>query len=146
MLRIYLGYNKQLNEVKKKWDEKIKDIESTLKKWEKRDLSLFGRVQVLKTFALSKLVLPATILDLPKNIVKKVNKIFYRFLWRSTEKVKRVKVNQQIEHGGLRMVDIQAFFDSLLANWVNRILDAEPNVHGWVQLPRLFLKPFDIDG
>ena len=74
-----------------------------------------------KTFALSKLVLPATILNLPKNIVKKVNKIFYRFLWRSTEKVKRVKVIQQIEYGGLRMVDIQAFFDSLLANWVNRI-------------------------
>ena len=44
------------------------------------------------------------------------------------------------------MVNIQAFFDSLLANWVNRILDAEPNVHGWVQLPRLFLKPFDNDG
>ena len=60
--------------------------------------------------------------------------------------MKRVKVNQEIEHGGLRMVNIQAFFDSLLANWVNRILDAEPNVHGWVQLPRLFLKPFDIDG
>ena len=26
------------------------------------------------------------------------------------------------------------------------ILDPEPNVHGWVQLPKLFLKPFDIDG
>ena len=44
------------------------------------------------------------------------------------------------------MVSIQAFFDSLLANWVNRILDAEPNEHGWVQLPILFLKLFDIDG
>ena len=44
------------------------------------------------------------------------------------------------------MVDIQAFFDSLLANSVNRSLDAEPNVHGWVQLLRLFVKPFDIDG
>ena len=153
-LGIYLGYNRQINETKN-WDEKIQDIESTLKKWEKRDLTLFGRVQVLKTFALSKLVLPATNLNLPKNIVKKVNKIFYRFLWRSTfyrflwrstEKVKRVKVNQEIEHGGLRIAGIQAFFDSLLANWVNRILDAERNVHGWVQLPRLFLKPFDIDG
>ena len=34
----------------------------------------------------------------------------------------------------------------MFANWVNRILDAEPNVHLWVQLPRLFLKPVDIDG
>ena len=58
--------------------------------------------------------------------------------------MKRVKVNQQIEHGGLRKVNIQAFVDSLLANLVNRILVSEPN--GWVLLPRLFLKPFDIDG
>ena len=92
-LGIYLGYNRQLNETKN-WDEKIQDIKNTLKIWEKRDLTLFGRMQVLKTFALYKLVLPATILNLPKHIVKKVNKIFYRFLWRSTEKVKRVKVNQ----------------------------------------------------
>ena len=51
-----------------------------------------------------------------------------------------------MERGGLRMIDIHAFFDSFLANWENRILDAEPNVHVQVQLPRLFLKPFDIDG
>ena len=100
---------------------------------------------MLKTFALSKLVLPASILDLPKNIVKKINKIFYRFLWRSTEKVKRTKINQQIEHGGLNMTDIKSF-DSLLANWLNRILQVGPNAHGWVQQPRLFLKPFDFDG
>ena len=46
-LGIYLGYNRQLNETKN-WDEKIQDIENTLKKWEKRDLTLFGRVQVLR--------------------------------------------------------------------------------------------------
>ena len=43
---------------------------------EKRETSLFfGRVQVLKTFALSKLILPATILDQPRSIAKIVNKI-----------------------------------------------------------------------
>ena len=44
------------------------------------------------------------------------------------------------------MADIVAFFDSMLTNWVNRILGAEPNVHGRVQLPRFFLKPFDMEG
>ena len=44
------------------------------------------------------------------------------------------------------MINIQAFFNSLAANWTNRILEADPNVHGWVQLSRMFLKSFDFTG
>ena len=47
-LGIYLGYNAHLNEMKN-WLEKIDAIESTLHAWGKRDLTLFGRVQILKT-------------------------------------------------------------------------------------------------
>ena len=39
-LGIYLGYNRQLNDIKN-WYEKLDDIEITLKKWQNRDLSLF---------------------------------------------------------------------------------------------------------
>ena len=49
-LGIYLGYNKQLNGIRN-WYEKLDDIEVILKKWQNRDLSLFGRVQILKIFA-----------------------------------------------------------------------------------------------
>ena len=144
-LGIYLGYNAHLNEMKN-WHEKIDAIESTLHAWEKRDLTLFGRVQILKTFAISKLILPATTVCIPKNIVKKINKLFYKFLWRSPDKVKRNKIVQPVEHGGLNMIDTQLFFDSLIANWINRIVTADPNLHGWVQLARVFLKPFDLEG
>ena len=44
------------------------------------------------------------------------------------------------------MIDPQLFFDSLVANWINRILNADPNLQGWVQLARVFLKPFDLEG
>ena len=103
-------------------------------------------MQILKTFALSKLILPASTICIPKDIIKKVHKIFYKFLWRSTEKVKRNKVIQPVEQGGLNMINIQAFFNSLVANWTNRILEADPNVHGWVQLSRMFLKSSDFTG
>ena len=111
-----------------------------------RDLSLFGRVQILKTFALSKLILPDSTICIPKDIIKKVDKIFYKFLWRSIEKVKRNMVIQPVEQGGLNMINIQAFFNSLVANWTNRIIEADPNVHGWVQLSSMFLKSFDFAG
>ena len=111
-----------------------------------RDLTLFGGVQILKIFAILRLILPATTVCIPKNIVKKITKLFYKFLWRSPDNVKRNKTAQLVEHGGLNMIDTQLFFDSLIANWINRILNADPNLHGWVQLARVFLKPFDLEG
>ena len=47
------------------WSSKINNVESILESWRKRDLSLFGRIQILKTFALSQFVLPATLLVVP---------------------------------------------------------------------------------
>ena len=35
--------------------------------------------------------------------------------------------------------------NALKANWVNRIREADPNADCWVQLPKLFLKQFDIN-
>ena len=113
----------------------------------KRDLSLFGRIQILKTFAISKLVLPATTICFPeRDVIKRINSIFYQFLWRSPNKVKRTKIVQAIDKGGLNMIDPHLFFNALKANWVNRIKEADPNADCWVQLPMLFLKQFDING
>ena len=92
-LGIYLGHNKQLND-RKNFTEKIDQIEETLKNWEKRELSLIGRVQVIKTFALSKLVFPASLLHTPEHIIKRFNTILFKFLWRSKDKVKRIRVIQ----------------------------------------------------
>ena len=44
------------------------------------------------------------------------------------------------------MINSQAFFNSLVANWTNRILEADPIMHGWVQLLRMFLNSFDLAG
>ena len=31
------------------------------------------------------------------------------------------------------MINTQAFFNSLVASWTNRILEADPSLHGWVK-------------
>ena len=38
------------------WDEKIEKMQKHLNKWKCRQLSLLGRITVVKTFAISKLV------------------------------------------------------------------------------------------
>ena len=140
-LGIYMGHNKELNNIRN-WVEKINDVESLLMRWKKRDLTLFGKVLIIKSFAISKLILAASLLPIPENCVKEINKILFNFLWGSKDKVKRIKVIKKVKDGGLGMIDVQSLFDSLKSGWVKRIMCANPNKSGWAQLPRYFLQKF----
>ena len=142
-LGIYLGYNNQLN-AKKNYDEKVDEMEDILSNWDNRDLSLFGRIQIIKTFAVSKIVLSASTQCIPDYIVKHIEGIFFKFLWQSKDKVKCVRMIQNLESGGLNMIDIKAFCSSLSASWIIRILEANPDGDIWAQIPRFFLGILDI--
>ena len=131
---------------RKKSEEKVDSIEIILKKWQKRELTLFGRVLVLKTFALSKLILPATTMYIPLKIIKRINTLFCKFLWGSRDKVKRIRVIQSLDNGGLNMINTKPFFDSLHARWITRILETDPNMNSWVQIPNILLGLLNIDG
>ena len=72
--------------------------------------------------------------------------LFYKFLWKSKDKIKRLKVIQSLEHGGLNMIDTKSFFDSLHARWITRILETDADVNNWVQIPRLLLGSVHVDG
>ena len=58
------------------FDEKINYIDTILKKWKNRNLSLFGKIQILKTYALSQLTLPATTVCIPTYLVKKALSVY----------------------------------------------------------------------
>ena len=127
------------------WHSKIEKIEEILTKWSKRDLSLIGRVQIIKTFALSQITLPASTLPIPENIISKLNSILFKFLWKTNDKIKRIKMIKSMKHGGVGMVDIQCYFESIKASWINRIMNAKPDKHNWVQIPYYFLNSIGFD-
>ena len=49
--------------------------------WFQRDLSIVGRINVIKTLALSKLVFICSVMNIPKDFSKEVNKITSDFIW-----------------------------------------------------------------
>ena len=61
------------------WTSKIHKGQSILNSWSKRDLGLFAKIQIIKTFALSQFVLPATVLVVTPEIVKQIETMLYRF-------------------------------------------------------------------
>ena len=61
---------------------KIDQFKTCLKQWQHSTLTLLGKVTVLKTFAIPKLIYPLTVLPNPSEIVlHDLNKCIYKFLW-----------------------------------------------------------------
>ena len=70
------------------WDKNTTDIEqkveNIIKTWSKRKLTLPGKISKIKSVALSKFVRLFMGLPNPSGIlVKRLNKLFYTFLWNS---------------------------------------------------------------
>ena len=65
----------------------LKSLKKKLKLWKWRNLTVLGRVQIVKTFAISKFLYRASQLPLSSEIIKSANKIIYDFIWKGKDKV-----------------------------------------------------------
>ena len=106
-------------------EPKLKQFEVVLKQWQHRKLTLHGKITVIKTFALPKLIYALSSLQSPpKSVIKHIEKQMYTFLWDGKpEKVKRKTIIQNYEKGGLKMIDIEKFMQAQKITWIKRILD-----------------------
>lgn len=104
---------------------KLQHFRNCLKSWNHRKLTLLGKVTVIKTFALPKIIYPLTVLQTPpKNILDEINKDIYKFIWNNKpEKIKRTCITEKYETGGLNLPDIYKLTLSIKSSWVKRILD-----------------------
>ena len=76
--------------------------------WSKWNLTLIGKITVLKTFAVPKLIYPLTVIESPSEaILKEVETSMFKFLWNcKPDKIKRDQIIQDYNDGGLKMIDI----------------------------------------
>ena len=74
---------------------------------EKRNLTIFGKKCIINSLAISKLVYKATILTYPGDeFMKKVLKLFFSFLWKSRERIKKNTLIGNLKNGGIGLVDL----------------------------------------
>ena len=59
----------------------MNNLEKTLNGWKRRKLTLLGRINKVKTVGLSKLIYSASVLSIPKHLVKEINRIAFNFIW-----------------------------------------------------------------
>ena len=84
-------------------EPKIEEFNNCLKQWQPRKLTLMGKITVVKTFALPKLVYPLTVLKNPAvETLDEIKKSIFKFIWNGKpDQVKRI-VNEY-EDGGMKL-------------------------------------------
>ena len=112
--------------------------------WRRRNLSLMGKITVIKSLLLSKLVHILTALPNPSDEdIKKINNIFYRFIWNDgADKIKRARIVQYYHNDGLKMIDLRSFMKGLKISWLKRLYWA--NVDSpWAHLAKQNFPPVE---
>ena len=123
ILGVHFSYDDKGNELN--FNQKLKVSQTKLDMWSSRDLTLFGKVMIIKTLGISQLIYSASNLPVPAGIEDLVKTKCFNFLWRNKkDKIKRSGLYQDTSKGGLRMTDMGLMFKSLKVAWIPRILSA----------------------
>ena len=136
-LGAHFTYDLEVSE-KKNFFDKLGSLKKTLNMWSQRDLSIAGRINIIKTLALSKLVFICSVMNIPKEFSKEVDKITFDFIWdHKPAKIKKTTLIKQKTAGGLDMKDFSLFDKALKLNRVKRLC-SNSNAP-WQYIPKLLL-------
>ena len=120
-LGVHFSYDEQLA-AKKNFFDRLDPLRRILNIWSSRDISIYGRINVVKTIAISKLTFVCSVLHTPDKFANEVNKLIFDYVWKhKNPKVKKSTLIKSKEKGGLNMVDFTLFDKALKICWVKRL-------------------------
>ena len=93
-------------------DELISSIQHKLRIWNWRDLTIIGRIQIVKTFIIFIFLYRASLIPMGKDFVKQANKIIFDFIWKGKDKIKRSTLVSEIEDGGLKAPNLESIIET----------------------------------
>lgn len=142
-LGVYFGYNKQ--EVEDlNWKSKLEVIKKILNKWKYRELTFQGRILIIKTLALSQVVYLTSSLCTPIWVINEINKEFYSFVWKyKRDKISRKVLINELDAGGIRMIDFKTFCVAMKAVWATRLYKSKNET--WTIIPNKYMESCGIN-
>jgi len=94
-LGIHFSNSKKVSD-KLNFYEKLNVLEKTLNNWKRRKLTLLGKVNIVKSVGLSKLIYNASVLPIPEKFCDQLNKITFNFIWdNKIAKIKKTKTKKK---------------------------------------------------
>ena len=106
--------------------EKIQKIKSVLNMYKARNITIKGKITILKSLVIPLLLYIASVIIIPEHNLNEIKKMFFDFIWPSGKHhVKQNVLIQNIEEGGLQMPDVFSICKSVKITWLKRLYDHE---------------------
>ena len=108
------------------YSKALKNARAELFRWTRKKLSITGKVNVIKTYALSKFTHIAAILPNPgKEIAKEIESTITRFIARNRSTVPRDLIFLPRSQGGLGVPKIETFWSTIKLAWLKCIYTSD---------------------
>ena len=115
-------------------EPKISEIDKLIGIWQSRNLTLIGKITLIKSLFISKFI--HILLSLPSpqdNLFDKIDSLFIKFLWNGKPaKFSKKILEKQIADGGLQYPNIKYIDATMKLSWFKRLYKTN---EGWAALP-----------
>ena len=138
-LGVHFTYDQHLLK-EKGFIERLDSIKKLINIWSSRNLSIHGKITIIKSFLIPKFVFICSMLPTPKEVVKQLNQMIFKFLWNGTDKVTRVSTINEYSEGGLKMIDLECMVKSFRLAWLERFFNNNDGI--WKRYLGHKLQPF----
>ena len=126
-------------------------MERLLRAWSTRRLTLLGRILIIKTFAIAKVIYLMQSMSLSEASYKAIDKVIYKYLWnknfdanKAPERLKRSIMLTPVSMGGFGLIEIRKLADSLDLRSYGRLLGTNHPLLSQVKLLINTNDPFNV--
>ena len=94
--------NSVSSRMKANFEAILKSIKNTINMWKWRGLTLLGRIQLVKSFIIPKVLSKGSLITVTDDLIKEVNSLMYRFNWKDNDKINAPLLSMISRMEGLR--------------------------------------------
>ena len=119
-------------------DKQYDKINKILNNWKKRNLTMIGRITVIKSLIIPNITYIASVTDINKGHLKPFKSLIYKYIWDGkSEKIQRNTLSLNLKDGGMNMTDIDSYIDAIKLSWIKRLTLSEDS--RWKIIPKFYL-------
>ena len=115
-------------------EPKLQEIETLIRMWRNRNLTLIGKITLIKSLFISKFIHILLSLPTPSEILfNKIESLFESFLWNGKPHKFRKQILERItDEGGLHYPNIRSIDATMKVSWFKRLYKTDV---GWAAIP-----------
>ena len=99
-------------------------IQTLIKQWERRKISVLGKITVAKTLLIP--VLTHLFIAIPNpdaSFIKRIEVLLFQYIWNGRDRISRDQMVKNNSYGGCNMVHLDSFISSLKITWIRRLIN-----------------------